>query len=115
MIVAASSEVASRLPERSSSEPRRPGTGTLSVCWLIACEESAAPCTPCSQKARETITRKAKRKQAKRSPIRRSIRRTFPLPRFGEALGGFGDDLRARVDHQGLFGGRHRQAHRRGF
>src|ERR1700743_3032169 len=84
------------MPLRSRSAPRSPGTITVCVCWLSACEDSVEAPPPCSQKARQTISRKATRKPAKRSPMRRSIRRIAPLFRHGffgdTGFGAFGGE-----------------------
>src|SRR5215208_7778224 len=68
----ASSETASSLPLRSRIDPRRPGTGTVSVCWLWASADSPAPWIPCTHAARATARHRRTRKLANRSPIRRS-------------------------------------------
>src|SRR4051812_38109732 len=69
----ASSETASSRPMRSRIDPRRPGTGTVSVCWLWASALSPAPWIPCTHAARPNARQSRTRKLANRSPIRRSI------------------------------------------
>src|SRR3954453_4611445 len=81
----ASSETASSRPLRSRIDPRSPGTGTVSVCWLWASALSPPPWIPCTHAARPTARQSNARQLANRSPIRRSIiggygAETAPVP-----------------------------------
>src|SRR6478752_8282981 len=95
--------------------PRSPGTVTVSDCWLAASAAKLEPFTPWIQNERPRATTKKRRKPAKRSPMRRSIKRTAALSRdLRQAGRSRGDRLLSPVEVRDVLRSRLDQSDRGG-
>src|SRR3954467_5249612 len=80
-------ETASSSPWRSVIAPRRAGTTSVCSCGTAAADFRELALTTPSQAALVTARPSPKRKRAKTSPTRRSIRRIGSLPRGRDGAG----------------------------